>query len=233
MAEAVGSAAAIAIDERRRRRFDLGVGERITRQDRVHPADGLFDDIARRRVHLDRRHQRLIEAQIDRVELALARAEFPVRREHPRDVGLVVLVVGRVIELHQIAVLQLRGVLVVVRVERVRAGRNEREIRSAVGAELLEDELRVGLQFVFVQARPGVAHRLHDAEAGDAGGLADDRDLTRAFGDAQRVEDRIEVLDLGLRRRRLQLRDERLLARDPSVPRVLPRRAPERCRIAR
>ena len=40
--------------------------------------------------------------------------------------------------------------------------------------------------------------------------------------DAQRVEDRIEVLDVGLRRRRLQLRDERLLARGAAVPRILP-----------
>ena len=156
--------------------------------------DRVLDDVARRGVHLDRRHQRLVQLQVDRVELALARREPAVGREDARDVGLVVLVVGRVVELDEVAVLQRRRVLVVVRVVGVRAGGDEREVRRAVGAVLLEHELGVGLQLVLVHARPRVAHRFHDAEAGDARRLADDGDLPRALDGAQRVEDRIEIL---------------------------------------
>ena len=57
-----------------------------------------------RHVDLDRRHQRLVELQVDAVHLALARRELAVGREHARDVRLVVLVVGRVVELDEIAV---------------------------------------------------------------------------------------------------------------------------------
>ena len=77
----------------------------------------------------------------------------------------------------------------------LRAGRDQREVRRPVGAALLEHELGVGLQLVFLHARPGVAHRLHDAEAGDPRRLADDRDLARALDRAQRVDDRIEIGD--------------------------------------
>ena len=64
-----------------------------------------MNDVDRPLVHFDRRHQGLIEPQIDLVELALPARELSVRGKHPRDVRDVVVVVGRVVELHQIAVL--------------------------------------------------------------------------------------------------------------------------------
>ena len=103
---------------------------------------------------------------------------------------------------------------------------------GAERAVLLEDELGVGLELVLVHAGARVAHRLHDAEAGDARRLADDVDLARALHRAQGVHDRIEILDLEVRRRGLQLRDERLLARVASVPRIALVRGPHPRRIA-
>ena len=46
----------------------------------------------------------------------------------------------------------------------------------------------VGLELVFVHPRPRVAHRFHDAEAGDARRLANHRDLAGALHGAERVE---------------------------------------------
>ena len=183
-------------------------------------------------MHSNRRHESLIELQIDRVELALPCGERAVGREHPRDVRLVVLVVGRVVELHQIAVGDFRGVLVVVRIDRVRAGRDEREVRRPVRAVLLEHVLRFRLQLVLEHPRLHMAHRLDNREPRDARRLADDGDFAGALRDAKRIEDRIEIPDGRLRRRGLQLCDERVLTRDAAVPRIVFRRAPQRRRIA-
>ena len=56
------------------------------------------------RVHLDRCQQRLVEPQIDGVELALPRAEFAAGRKDPCHVARVVFEVGRVVELDEVAV---------------------------------------------------------------------------------------------------------------------------------
>ena len=181
-------------------------------------ATAVAHDVCRRRVDRDRRHQRPIQLQVDGVELALPRREPAVRRKHARHVRLVVLVVGRVVELHEVAVAQRGGVPVVVRVVRVRAGRDQREVRGPEGAALREHELGVRLQLVLGHARPRVAHRLHDAEPGEARGLADERDLARALHRAHRVEHRIEILQLRARRRGAQLLPEHLLARRAGRP---------------
>jgi len=96
-----------------------------------------------------------------------------------------------------------------------------REIRGAVRAELLEHELRIGLQLVFVHARLRVAHGFDDAQAGDARGFAQLGDLARALGAAQLVKDRIQVRDLGTGQDRFQLLQERLLARGAAIPRIV------------
>ncbi len=137
------------------------------------------------RVDFDGGHQRLVEAQVDAVILTLPRRELAVGGKHAGDVGSVVFVIGRVIELHQVAAFQLRGVLVVVSVVSVGAGGDERKVSRAIGAVFLENEFGIRLQFVFVHARPGVAHGLHDAEPGDARGFTQDGDLARALGAAQ------------------------------------------------
>ena len=69
-----------------------------------------------------------------------------------------------------------------------------------------------------MHTRPGIAHGLDDAEAGDARRFPDDRNLARALHRAQRVDDRVEVLDLGLRRRGFQLGDEGGFPRITTVP---------------
>ncbi len=202
-------ARAEALDELHRGGLDAVVGEAVRSHDRVHLLHGAGDHVDRTLVDLDRGHQRLIQTQVDLVHLALARRELSAGGKHARDVRLVVLVVGGVIELHQVVGFEHGRVAVVVRVVGVLSGRDEREVRRAERAELLEHELRVGLQLVFVHAGFCVAHRFHDAEAGDARRFADDGDLARTLHCAQRVEDRIEVPDLGLRRGRLQSGDER------------------------
>ena len=112
-----------------------------------------------------------------------------------------------------------------MRVVGVFARRDQREVRRAERAELLEDELGVRLQLVFAHTRRGVAHRFHDAEAGNAGRLANHRNLARALHGAQGVEDRIEILDLRLRRGRRQLGEEGRFPRVASVPGILLHRA--------
>ena len=54
----------------------------------IHLHHGAVHDLARGHVHTDRRHEGLVEAEIDRVELALARRELPVRGEHARHRSL-------------------------------------------------------------------------------------------------------------------------------------------------
>ena len=183
----------------------------------------------RRRVHLDRRHQRLIEPQVDRVELALPRREacrWPETRAS-RPTGSTCS----------------RARSRTARGRRPsaspcscgsasrRCSARSRSARSTTARSaphfLNTNSASACSSYSFM---PGlrVAHRLHDAEPGDPRRLADDGDLARALDRAQRVEDRIEVRDLGLRRGRLQLLDELLLARDAAVPGVRFRRAPQR-----
>ncbi len=212
VAQAVRSARAVAFDEARGRVFDLRVGELIACQNRIHLDDGVFDDVARRGVDFDRSHQRLIEPQIDRVILALPRRELAVGGKDACHVRNVILVIGRVVELHQIAVLQPGGVFVVVRVERVAARSDQREVGRSLRAMLFEDEFGWGLQLILEHSRPGLAHRFHNAEAGDARGFADDSDFAQALERAHRVEDRIEVLHVDLWRKRFDLLNEDLFA---------------------
>ncbi len=157
-------------------------------------------------------HQRLIKAQVDRVELALPRREFAIGRKDARHIGDVVLIIGRVVELDQITVLQSGGVFVVVRIERVPARSNQREVCRALRAVFFEDEFGGGLQFVLEHSGPGIAHGLHNGQSGDARGFADDGDFAGAFESAHRVEDRIQVLHVDLRRERLELPNENLFA---------------------
>ena len=190
------------------------------------------DHLARRLVDGDRGQQRLIELQVDPVVFALPRREAAVDREDARHVGLVVLVVGRVVELHQLAVLQHLGAAVIVRVVAVPAGRHQREVGDAERAVLLEDVVGLRLQLVLAQAGTAGAHRGDDALAGDPGRFAQQRDLPRALHGPQRVDDRIEIADLQRRRRRLQAGDERRFARVAAVPGILPVRLPHPRRIA-
>src|SRR5690349_2481265 len=99
-----------------------------------------------------------------------------------------------------------------MRIERGLTRTNQSEVRSAVRAVLLENELRVRLQFVLTHAGPAVAHRLHDSQPRDSRGFPKNGDLSRTLRAAHRVEDRIEILNLEARRGRLQLLDERFLA---------------------
>ena len=134
---------------------------------------------------------------------------------------MVILEVRSVVELHQIAFFEHTCIAVVVRVISVLSCGDQREVGSAERPIFLEHVLGVGLQFVFMHARFGVAHRLHNAEAGDARGLANDGDFTRALHGSEVVHDGIEILHLALRRGLLQFGDEGRLARIAAIPRVL------------
>ena len=110
-----------------------------------------------------------------------------------------------------------------MRPERVRAARDQPEIRDALRVVLLEDVVADRFQLVFVVPRPRRAHRFHDRHAGDARRLANQRDLARTLDQAHRVEHRIEILHRHARRLRLHAPDERRLARQPPVPRIFGR----------
>ena len=79
----------------------------------------------------------------------------------------------------------------------------------------------------------GVPHGFHDTQAGQLRGLADDGDLACALDGAQPIEDRIEVPEVGLLRRGLQMREESLFPRRASIPRVGLRRVRQRDRVMR
>ncbi len=74
-------------------------------------------------------------------------------------------------------------------------------------------------------SRVRVSNALHQAQAGQARGFADDGDFAGALAQSQAVENGIEILDDARGRTRLQLLNELLLARRTAVPRV------RRCRI--
>ena len=225
-------AGAQALDHLRRRSLDALVGEGIPGHDRVHLADGRRGHLAGRLVDGDRRQQGLIQLQVDAVVFALTRREAAVDGKDAGDVGLVVLVVGRVVELDQLTVPQHLGAAVIVRVVGVPAGRHQREVGDAEGAVLLEHVVGFRLQLVLAPAGTGGAHRGDDALAGDPGRLAQQGDLPRALHGAQRVDDRIEIADLQRRRRGLQAGDERRFARVAAVPRILAVRLPHPAGIA-
>ena len=71
------------------------------------------------------------------------------------------------------------------------------------------------------------------AEARDARGFPDDRDLARALGAAQLVENRVEIAKLRLRRGRFQLVARTPLRARPPVPGIALRRRASATRIAR
>ena len=169
----------------------------------------------------DRTHQGLIKTEVDGVELTLARGELAVRGKHAGDIARVVFEIRRVIKLYEIARIQRARVLVVMRVPGVLAGGDQGEVGRTVGAVLFENVLGIGLEFVLAHAGAGVAHRLDDAEAGDAGCLAQDGDLARALDGAELVEDRVEIGDGGLGSSLLEVRNEGLFAGRPAVPRVV------------
>ena len=112
----------------------------------------------------------------------------------------------------------------IVRVHRVRPRCRERKVTWALRVVTAKHPLGGRAQLVFALAGGGFPHRFHDAEPGDPRHLPHHRDLSRALDEAHRVDDRIEVLDLDLRRRGPQLLCERGLARWPTVPRVGGRR---------
>jgi hypothetical protein len=172
-------------------------------------------------VDLDRGQQGLIETQIDGVELALAGSELAVGGEDPGDVGGVIFVVGSVVELDQVAVFEFCRRFVIVRVIRVFSGGYQREVGGAVGAVFLEDEFGVGLEFVFVHAGAGVTHGFDDAEAGDAGGFADNGDFARGLDGSHLVEDGVEVADFGGWRRGFEFGDKNFFAGLAAVPGVV------------
>ena len=105
------------------------------------------------------------------------------------------IVVGRVVEQDQVAVLRLGLRRVVVRVVAVLAGGDQREVRDALRVVDLEDVVADRFDLVLVHPRPGRAHGLHHSHTGDSRGFADQRDLARALDEAQRIDERIEILD--------------------------------------
>jgi hypothetical protein len=123
--------------------------------------------------------------------------------------------------LHEIAVLQFGRVFVIVRIERVPPRRNQREVGRALRAVFFEDKLGGRLKLVFVMSRSSLAHRFHDSQARDARGFADDGDFAGTFESAHRVEYRIEVLHVDLRRERPELLNENLFARRATVPGIV------------
>ena len=190
VAQAVAGVVAVPVHERLGRLAVRLARKAVRRDDAVHLDDGLADDVARRDARLDRGHQRLVHPQVDGVALLLVRREVPAGRKHPRDVRRVVAVVGRVVEEHQLARLQLGFPAVVVRVVRVLPRRRQREVREALRAALLEDVVGDGLEVVLPLPGPRAADGLGNRDTRQARRLAHQRDLARALDEAQVVEDR-------------------------------------------
>ena len=140
--------------------------------------------------------------------------------KHPRDVGLVVAVVGRVVHQEEVAVLHLALAGVVVRPPGVVRARDEREVGVALRAVSPEDELADGVELVLVLARPRRAHAFEDREARELRRVAQHRELARALDEAQVVERRREIADLEDREALAHELDEAALPRGHSVERV-------------
>ena len=104
----------------------------------------------------------------------------------------VVLEVGRVVVEHQVAVVERRLRRVIVRIVRVPAGGDQREVADALRVVLLVDVVGDRLELVLEHARLRRLHRLEDAERRQPRRLADQRDLARALDRAasRRAPDR-------------------------------------------
>ena len=115
VSEAVARLAGLIRRREPRRGFlDLRIGELEGADDRGHPGTRIASDLGDVTPGRDRRHQGLIETQVDLVELALPDRELAVGGKHAADVRGVVLVVGRVVELNDVTILQLAQAAVVV-----------------------------------------------------------------------------------------------------------------------
>ena len=173
------------------------LGELPGAQELLHLAYGvLFDGL-----HVagaDVMEDRLVEAQIEAIQLPLPLIELTVDRPLPGEVSAVVADIGAEIQEDEVTVLHAALTGMVVGPPGIGARGDQRVVGLSLGAIAVVDEAGETVDLVFHQARLGGAHRLDDCLPGKLGRSADESDLTRALDEAQTVQCGAEVLDLQL-----------------------------------
>ena len=162
----------------------------------AHRGLRLVLDRPRRHPRANARHHGVAIVEHELEQFTLHRAVFPVDRPDPRDVARIVVILGGEIHQDDVAVLEPRGVAVIVHVpDVIRAGGRDRAIALESGAAGQEDVAGDCVELILEDARPRALHRLDQPAAGELGGPADQGDLARALHGADAVEDRRQVVD--------------------------------------
>src|SRR5215831_5985630 len=131
----------------------------------------------------------------DVVDQALGRGESAIHGKRAGNVGSIIAVLTPGIDQHEVAVLQAAGVLRVVQDTGIGSGGDNRRVAIPGGAVAAKDEFNGGLDFIFVHARLGVAHRFSMGGTGNLAGAPMVYEFSPRAPEAELVKDGVRIFD--------------------------------------